>query len=806
MYRLVFAPNRNLLASLGADGTVSLFQVPSGRELARPSWLPKIGGCAFSPDGSLLATTAHEVKIYEVATGKLRLRLAETAGEGFGHPAFSPDGTLLAAENGGPVLWSVKTGKRVPVVALEDDLFRSLAFSPTGKWLAAAGKSVDQIYFWDLVKKKADSLRMPKGFGVNALAFSPDGSLLAAASNKQPVVILWDVKTRKEVARVTPGDDRDIYELHISPDGSTIAAVTSDCHLWRIVRGRKLSPLSVIKDASRCAFSHDGTYLATVGPYPPIRLWKKDRAGRYQPLADHRAPVLDAAWSPDGRTVALYDGSVTVWQASSGRPLQRLGIPALPSWFDYSPGSLTFSPDGALLAGKDAQGASVWKLKSGKCLHRIDERSGPIVAQSFLQGLDCLVALRWNQTVRWDQDKLITAYDDFRLYRIPLAGGVQEAPVVLIGPLRRVPGSRRLAAFSLDGRILATVNFDGAVQPAPDHAAFRLRKEGPPVPFRASPDKPTPPRTQHMALSADGRSLAFFASRPPSNRSAEEAKNQLGLDIVEITSGCLRATLPGVGEDVNCVGFSPDGRMVASGDKLGFLCLRDVVTGRELCRIHAHPGQVFRVSFSPSGDRLVTGSIDSTALIWDVTALLKDRLPQKRPERLGERQLALLWQSLAGDDAAAAYRASWALSARPDEALPCLAKRLSPVVETSAQRLRDLIKDLEARDFRTRQRAEETLHYLGERATLVLRQALKEKPSLEFRRRVERILGKVEKRIWSSRALLEDRVLEVLERIASREAMAQVEKLAKGAADALLTQRARATLWRMRQRKLADSP
>jgi WD40 repeat protein len=69
---------------------------------------------------------------------------------------------------------------------------------------------------------------------------------------------------------------------------------------------------------------------------------------------------MSVAYSPDGRRLATgnLDGSVKVWDATSGYPreLLTLGGQSLPL------GHVTFSPDGSRLAaaGGDSKAVRVW--------------------------------------------------------------------------------------------------------------------------------------------------------------------------------------------------------------------------------------------------------------------------------------------------------------------------------------------------------------------------------------------------------------------------------------------------------------
>jgi hypothetical protein len=108
-----------------------------------------------------------------------------------------------------------------------------------------------------------------------------------------------------------------------------------------------------------------------------------------------------------------------------------------------------------------------------------------------------------------------------------------------------------------------------------------------------------------------------------------------------------------------------------------------------------------------------------------------------------------------------------------------------------------LIAELEARSFVVREKASAELERLGELAAADLRKALAGQPSLELRRRVETLLGRLRRPPLSAEPLRQVRAVEVLERVGSAEAKRLLETLAGGAPGVRLTEEARAALKRL---------
>jgi WD40 repeat protein len=71
-------------------------------------------------------------------------------------------------------------------------------------------------------------------------------------------------------------------------------------------------------------------------------------------------------------------------------------------------------------------------------------------------------------------------------------------------------------------------------------------------------------------------------------------------------------------DNVLSVTFSPDAKILATGDANGDICLWQVVDGQRLLNCQGHAGGVLCVAFSPDGKTLASASYDHTVRLWDV--------------------------------------------------------------------------------------------------------------------------------------------------------------------------------------------
>jgi hypothetical protein len=68
------------------------------------------------------------------------------------------------------------------------------------------------------------------------------------------------------------------------------------------------------------------------------------------------------------------------------------------------------------------------------------------------------------------------------------------------------------------------------------------------------------------------------------------------------------------------VTFSPDGQRIVTGSADQTAKVWELTSGRELLTLKGHADVVASVAFSPEGKRIVTGSDDKTAKVWDAAS------------------------------------------------------------------------------------------------------------------------------------------------------------------------------------------
>jgi hypothetical protein len=222
--------------------------------------------------------------------------------------------------------------------------------------------------------------------------------------------------------------------------------------------------------------------------------------------------------------------------------------------------------------------------------------------------------------------------------------------------------------------------------------------------------------------------------------------------------------------------------------------LWDALHGKAGRRLPGHSDAVLAVACPGEPAALaagwfLSGSADTTALLWDKAALRTT--PTAKAKNLTPAEIEARWEDLAATDAPRVWAAVRTLSGDAAHSVPFLRRQLRPVHIKEEDLLR-WIAELDDDAFAVREQASQGLEQAGDAARRLLHAVLEEKPSLEKRQRVLRLLETMEHP--SASALRESRAVEVLLHSGTPAARDLLRTLAEGTPEYRITRQATASL------------
>jgi WD40 repeat protein len=580
---------------------------------------------ALTPDGGRLATGSDDgvVRISEVASGRIITNLL-MAGS-VGSVAFSPDGLRVVAvdTSGNARLWNAVSGEAItPVLRVgvsrdaapkrDKSLDPAAIFSPDAKLLLLAlGSRAAQL-------RDAATGTLLREFThdqvVYHAAFSPDGRLVVT-SGKDGSARVWDTATGNPAGPSLQHEGA-VIRSQFSSDGNRLLTVREHhfVQLWDWRDGRRLAPeiprRSVLSNAS---LSPDGNTVLTTARSGFCHLYDAV-SSRLMYEFQHQGGVVDAAFSPDGRRIAIASHDGNVWIRDPGDTTSHPMV--LPEGNQIE--EIAFSRDGRFLAvGTRGGHARVWDLAPpqrgvrrlpGNVVQRVEFDS------SGRRALALSTGQRSGLTVFDTQTGNVVSSATFKAGQITCARFSPDGARVLAfgkGPnalLLDATSGREVFPALAHGRKLEDAIW------SPD-GKFILTAAGP---------------AGARAWTAATGKLAFAFT--PSNSASAIAVSLEGtraaivqqahkVQVYEMPTGKALGNPLTTLQKIRDIQFSPDAsRLAISSDSAGsegIVELRDVASGQVVGRPLLHRDRIMSFEFSRDGRWLATACNDLTARVWD---------------------------------------------------------------------------------------------------------------------------------------------------------------------------------------------
>ncbi|KXJ19576.1 NACHT domain- and WD repeat-containing protein 1 [Exaiptasia diaphana] len=482
--------------------------------------------------------------------------------------------------------------------------------------------------------------------GVLSTCFSRDDEKIISASEDNSIR-LWNSHTGSLLAQLD-GHTGAVTSLKVSPDGMLIASSSADqsIKLWSYQSEKCIQTLQGHQERiTSISFNKDGTKILSASIDKTLKIWEVGTGKSIDTILGHLGHPLCCAWSPVSDDVAASCGDeleLFIWDLSTRKKKHILqghtidkAMVNFPDkkklnghekyHYDSLLWSVDFSQDGTLLAstGTDSN-VFVWNVDTGerKCSFVIPNDGSAVCFVQAQQGTYLAAASAPHMTIT--------------LFEI---GEKPQVISVLGGHSDWVMG----VGFSSDGSRLTSASRDKTIRVWDINAAEKIKE----VRFHSE-------RCWCVAYSDDGRWLAsasddfkvciwdtttlqhvlvYEGHEKKRTFSCGVRACAFSHDSSLVASGgdemIIRIWSRETGEDKIilpcqscllpwCLRFSPDDqRLIAVGEFSKGVLMWDLKNQTKIADFGGHERFCQYTEFSPSGNLIISCSIDNTAKIWD---------------------------------------------------------------------------------------------------------------------------------------------------------------------------------------------
>ncbi len=313
---VVFSPDGRTIATAGFDGFIKFWDSDSLRFRSQ-IFLPgkRFTTLSYRSDGQMLAaaTDASGAYVWHVNSRQLvtnftgRWTFATFARSG---PQLALCGGRVWGDGEGPLrVWD---SARLEEVRSWPAAGSRVAWAADGNQLFS-GPIQGGIARYDLQTGQYTQFDRAEGF-VHAIACSPDGKLLAAsvagASNPTHEIWLWEIASRKLLHQLR-GHTANVWAIAFSNDGRFLVSASSDqsIRVWELSSGQLYGSLQGHDDEVwSVAIGRDGRNLASVGKGGALLWWALPEPRNEELNTQVTAIPGPRVFSPDGQTMAVGIG------------------------------------------------------------------------------------------------------------------------------------------------------------------------------------------------------------------------------------------------------------------------------------------------------------------------------------------------------------------------------------------------------------------------------------------------------------------------------------------------------------------
>lgn len=337
-------------------------------------------------------------------------------------------------------------------------------------------------------------------------------------------------------------------------------------------------------------------------------------------LIAHEDSVYALTFSPDGKILASgcagYPGKIKLWNVEYG-----FEITTFKEHHNHTVSSLAFSPDGKVLASGSIDGTiKFWDIKRGITIQTMDECRSVYSIDFNADGTELAFAcdnavklfiLNNNETRTLQELTSRVTSVDFSPDGRRLAASTDT--LIILWNVMKASETARLQghdrgitsiSFNKDGTILASGGWDKTIKLWDVEKNINIKT------FQVNYD------VQNVNFSPDGKILVSSGTYSDSDGIAHFGDNRT-IHLWDVSSGSEITALPGHAFSVNIVRFSPNNKLLASGNDDGHIKLWTIKDKEPFKTFPVCSDTVLDIAISPNGEMLASGNFDERIMkIW----------------------------------------------------------------------------------------------------------------------------------------------------------------------------------------------
>jgi WD40 repeat protein len=263
---VTLGPDGKLMAAVGDDGSLAIFEAASGRLRCKLGRLARGDAAAFSPDGKYLVASMADgtVRLWDGTTGKSVFVLQNETLRA-ASATFSSDGKLIAlvSDSCRIELRDTASGAVRFRIAADNHGERAAVFAPGGRSFATVDGE-GRLHVWDLSRKS----QLVSITGFERGGFSPDGRFLLASCRDGTIHVL-ELPSAKRRMKMVAGS-AGITSAEFALDSKTLVTLSTDniLRIWDPANGEMRSMVKV---------SHEGELAIDLKPQSGVVApWQND--------------------------------------------------------------------------------------------------------------------------------------------------------------------------------------------------------------------------------------------------------------------------------------------------------------------------------------------------------------------------------------------------------------------------------------------------------------------------------------------------------------------------------------------------